>query len=62
MIQRPLLVRDEKSKIASTRNKCKGLWYMDGCTDYMYNNSYQINNIYFCSVCLNFEMIHLNLV
>ena len=35
-IQWSLLVGTEKSKMASkmaTRNKCKGLWYMNFCTD-----------------------------
>ena len=34
---------------------------MNRCTDLM-NLNYQINDIYFCSVCLNFLLIHLNMV
>ena len=61
-IQWPLLVRAEKSKMASkmaARNKCKGVLYMICCTDLMYFNS---NDIYFCCISSNFFMIPLNVV
>ena len=48
------------SKMAA-RNKCKELLCKNWCTDSMYI-IHQINDIYFCSVCLNFLMIHLNMV
>ena len=62
-IQRPLLVRAEKSKMASkmaARYKCKRVLYLL-CTILIYFNKLN-KDIHFRSLCLNFFMIHLNMV
>ena len=42
------------SKMAA-RNKCNGLWYMNGCSDFMYHNS---SNLWYLFLQCMFELFN----